>query len=181
MTTLVGYVSAHGSTRAIAERLAARLAEQGMAAEARAMSPLLAPGGYQAFVLGSAIHGGNWLPAAADFLRRHRAELAAHPVWLFGVSTVGERSSVFPPAVAERLRRITPLPPAVEEARDILRPRDYHSFAGVIDSSDWGLAGRVFMKSLGGRYGDHRNWGEIDEWAHRIGAELLGGAALAAG
>ncbi len=172
MNVLVGYASEHGSTRGIAERLAARLRERGLAAEASPLGPDTDPGRYQAYVLGSAIHSGDWLPEGAEFLRRNRSALRRCPVWVFSVSTVGERTSAFPPGVAARLRRILRLPAAVSAVADALRPRGYHAFAGVVVPDHWGLAGRVFMTGLGGRYGDHRDWDEVDEWAGGIAGSL---------
>lgn len=172
MRVLVGYAGRHGSTQDIAEQLASCLRDLGVPAHARLLGPATDPAGYDACVLGSAIHSGNWLPEAEEFLRRHAGALARHPVWLFSVCTVGERSSVFPPAVAARLRRVRQLPATVAAVASALRPRDHHAFAGVVVAADWGLAGRVFMTALGGRYGDHRNWREVVAWADRIAVEL---------
>ncbi len=168
MNVLVGYASEHGSTRGIAERVASRLRDRGLAAEARPLGPATDPGCYRACVLGSAIHSGDWLPEGAEFLRRNLSALARRPLWLFSVSTVGERSSAFPPAVAARMRRILRLPAAVSAVAGALHPRSHHAFAGVVAADDWGLAGRVFMTGLGGRYGDHRDWDEVAEWAGSI-------------
>jgi menaquinone-dependent protoporphyrinogen IX oxidase len=44
-------------------------------------------GRYDAAVLGSAVHGGRWLPAAAQFVERNAAVLHERPVWLFRVSS----------------------------------------------------------------------------------------------
>lgn len=172
MKVLVGYASEHGSTRGIGERIAQRLAARGIAAEARPLSTALDPAPYRAYVLGSAIHSGNWLPAGGEFLRRHRSALARCPVWLFSVSTVGETSSAFPPRVAARMRQVLRLPAAVATVADAVRPREHHRFAGVVLAEHWGMAGRVFMTGMGGRYGDHRDWADIDAWAEDIAAGL---------
>jgi menaquinone-dependent protoporphyrinogen oxidase len=172
MAVLVAHASTHGSTRDIAERIAARLGEQGLAAQARSVAEAGDLSGYDAFVVGSAIHRGQWLPEGAAFLDRGAAALASHPVWLFSVSTIGEASSAFPPRVARRLRAMRKAPAAVAAAAGQIRPRDHHTFAGVIQPGQWGLAGRVFLRALGGRSGDHRNWQEIDAWAMTIASQL---------
>jgi menaquinone-dependent protoporphyrinogen oxidase len=171
MDVLVGFVTEHGSTREIAERVAAVLSARGLAVRSEPLGPDLDPAGYEAYVLGSAIHSGDWLPEGGAFLRRHVSTLARRPVWLFSVSSVGERTSAFPPGIAARLRQVIRLPAAVT-AVATLRPRDHHAFAGVVRAEHWGLAGRVFMTGLGGRYGDHRDWDEIGDWAEGIAAEL---------
>lgn len=184
MDVLVGYASEHGSTRGIAQRLAARLGRYGLRAEACPLGPATDPGRYRACVLGSAIHSGDWLAPAGEFLRHHVSILASRPVWLFSVCTVGERTSAFPPPVAARLRQVLRLPAAVAAVAAAVRPRGHHRFAGVVVPEDWGLTGRVFMTGLGGSYGDHRDWDEIDAWADSIAADLVaavaGGAAHAA-
>jgi menaquinone-dependent protoporphyrinogen oxidase len=172
MVVLVAHASEHGSTREIAERVAARLGEQGLAAEARALADVTDLSRYDAFVVGSAIHDRDWLPAAAAFLTSNRVGLAAHPVWLFSVSAVGEGSSAFPSPVARRMRAKMQLPPAVAAVQDEIRPREHHAFAGVVRARQWGLPGRVFLVAFAGRFGDHRNWQEIDAWAMSIASQL---------
>ena len=172
MVVLVAHASEHGSTREIAERIAARLGEQGVAAQARPVADVTVLTGYDAFVVGSAIHGGDWLPAGAAFLDSNRAGLAGHPVWLFSVSTIGEQSSAFPPRVARWMRNMMKVPRAVTTVQGEIGPRDHHAFAGVILPGHWGLSGRVFLTGFGGRFGDHRNWQEIDAWAMSIAGEL---------
>jgi menaquinone-dependent protoporphyrinogen oxidase len=172
MAVLVAYASTHGSTKEIAERLAARLVEQGLAAQGRPAADVTDLSGYGAFVVGSAIHGGQWLPEGAALLDRGAAALARHPVWLFSVSTVGEASSAYPSRVAGRLRAMRNLPQAVATLADQVPPRAHHDFAGVIRPDHWGLGGRVFLRVLGGRFGDHRDWQEIDGWAMAIAGQL---------
>lgn len=172
MVVLVAHASEHGSTREIAERIAARLGEQGVAAQAHPVADVPVLTGYDAFVIGSAIHGGDWLPAGGAFLSSNRAALAKHPVWLFSVSTIGEQSSAFPPRVARWMRNMMKVPRAVTAVEDEVGPQDHHAFAGVILPGHWGFSGRVFLRGFGGRFGDHRNWQEIDAWAMSIAGKL---------
>nr|WP_236654713.1 flavodoxin domain-containing protein [Streptacidiphilus anmyonensis] len=85
MTVLVGYASAHGSTRGIAERLAERLSELGCPADAMPLDSDADPEAYAAVVLGSAVQSQRWLLAAEDFVRAHRDALAERPLWAFSV------------------------------------------------------------------------------------------------
>jgi menaquinone-dependent protoporphyrinogen oxidase len=172
MVVLVAHASEHGSTQQIAERIAARLGEQAFAAQARSVADVTAVAGYDAFVVGSAIHGGDWLPEGAAFLDSHRLALARHPVWLFSVSTIGEQSSAFPPRVARWMRNMMKVPRAVTTVETEVRQRDHHAFAGVIQPDHWGLSSRIFLRVFGGRFGDHRNWQEIDAWAMSIASGL---------
>jgi len=61
MTVLVAYASKHGSTQGIAERIAEKLRQLGIQAEARPLDEVSDPGNYEAFVIGSAIYYGSWM------------------------------------------------------------------------------------------------------------------------
>lgn len=127
---------------------------------------------YDGFVLGSAIHGGKWLPDAARFIDTHRADLSSRAVWLFGVSTLGDEESMFPPAVARRLRAMRKDTPEITAFRAAIGPRGHRNFAGAIAPSYWHAVGRTFFRATGGRYGDHRNWPAIDAWTDTIATVL---------
>lgn len=172
MVVLVAYATDHGSTRGVAERIANRLQLSGVDAEARAVAQALEVTTYEAVVLGSAIHGGKWLPAARQFADRNAALLRERPVWLFSVSTLGDDEGMFPPWVANRLRTWRQETPELAEIRQLLHPREHRNFAGAITRSQWSASGRAFFRASGGRYGDHRNWPAIDAWADLIAPQL---------
>ncbi len=181
MTVLIVHASDHGSTREMAERIAARLSEAGHTAEARSVEEAGDPSEYEAVVLGSAIHSQAWLPEATRYAKRHASVLAERPVWLFSVSLVGDTGSAFPAAVGKRLQKLKERrpPKAAVEIRDAIRPRGSRSFTGSIQPDHWGRLGRTVFKLLGGKWGDHRDWDEVEGWAQTIAGEL--GAAGADG
>ena len=127
---------------------------------------------YDAVVLGSAIHSQTWLPEAAAFVRRHADELVVSPLWLFSVSSVGDRGSFFAPAVARLMRRMRKETKEIAGFRHVLRIHDHRNFAGAIEPYHWSGAARVFFKLVGGRYGDHRDWADVNTWADGIADEL---------
>jgi menaquinone-dependent protoporphyrinogen oxidase len=172
MRVLVAYATDHGSTRGVADRIADRLRRNGADADACAVADVLGVSRYEAVILGSAIHGGRWLPSARQFADRNAASLRERPVWLFSVSTLGDEESMFPPWVADRLRALRKESPEIAELRRLLRPREHRNFAGAIARSHWPVTGRAFFLATGGRYGDHRNWPAIDAWADHIAAQL---------
>jgi len=172
MAVLVAYATDHGSTRGIAIRIADRLREQGIDANTRAVADVPEVSGYAAVVLGSAIHGGQWLPEARQFADRNAAPLRERPVWLFSVSTLGDQESMFPPRVANRLRALRKETPELTQLRRLLHPREHRNFAGAVTRSHWPATGRAFFRAAGGRYGDHRNWPAIDAWADLIASQL---------
>lgn len=180
MRVLVGYATAHGSTQGIAERIAQGLRRLAIAADVRPMAEVDDLSGYDAVVLGSAIHGGNWLPEGQQFIERQSGVLRTRPVWLFSVSTLGDEESMFHPRAAERLRRMRKETPELARFRKTIGPREHRNFAGMIRRSDWPATGRAFFRAMGGRYGDHRNWAAIDAWTEQI-VRALPGSPVPAG
>lgn len=169
---LIGYASAHGSTTAVATRIGDRLGAAGFEVDVRPVDEIDSVEGYQAMVLGSAIHNQKWLPPAVDFISAHASELAGRPVWLFSVCSLGETNSFFNERVARAMRRRRKEPAIVSEVRPGLDPRDHRHFAGAIERSHWSLVGNLFLRLIGGTYGDHRDLPDIDRWADGIAASL---------
>jgi menaquinone-dependent protoporphyrinogen oxidase len=160
---LVGYATANGSTAGIAERIAARLRASGCEVDCRPVGPELEVGGFDAIVLGSAVHNMAWLRPALDFL--HRIPETT-PTWFFSVGGVEPRGPV--------TRRLAGLEIArVEQGfAPAFRGRQHRLFAGVVRMAGLALWGRLFWRLIGGRDGDHRNWPAIDGWAAAIAAQL---------
>ncbi|MER7751923.1 flavodoxin domain-containing protein [Kitasatospora sp. NPDC097643] len=177
MRLFVGCASAHGSTTGIAERIAADLRGHGYEVVVSALSHAPDPSAFDAAVLGSAIHDGRWLPEAEEFVRRNADALAQRPVWLFSVSLVGERSSAFHPRMARRLRRMRArhLPEQAAPIRRAVRPLGEHDFAGAVEPGHWPVTGRLVFRLMGGRFGDHRDWAEVDDWGREIAQALAAG------
>lgn len=172
MDVLVAYASAHGSTREIAERIAARLTAQGCQAEIRPVTQIEDVSAYDAVVLGSAVHNRLWLPEATNFVQQNLDALAQRPVWLFSVGMLGDQGSAFSPALAGLLRTLRKGRDETASFKDRIHPRGCHAFAGVIQRDHIPLTGHLIFKAMGGYYGDHRNWQEIDAWADGIVQQL---------
>ncbi|KUO17820.1 flavodoxin domain-containing protein [Streptomyces dysideae] len=167
MHVLVGYATAHGSTRGVAERLAATLDRAGLKTDIRPLEAVDDADAYGAFVLGSAVHNQSWLDPAKGFVRDDLELLGSRPVWLFSVGMPG--------ALRGPWRRMGPL-----EAPAILRSlpaglsyRSHELFSGVILREHLPFGGRVGFRLMGGRYGDYRDWSAIAGWASRIATELV--------
>ena len=180
MAVLVGYASAHGSTRGIAERIAAQLGENGFAVAIRPVDEIDDVKEFDAVVVGSAIHDGAWLPEGSDFVHRHLTALATRPLWLFSVGLVGDSSSAFPGAVAAQLRALRRSPKEIAHFRKVTHALDHAEFAGAIQRDQWPRSDRVIFRGMRGRYGDHRDWDDIDAWTDEIVTGLRAAARAAA-
>jgi menaquinone-dependent protoporphyrinogen oxidase len=82
---LIAYATKHGSTREVADSLAAALGEHDLdvatlpAAQVDDLSP------YDGVVVGGSLYAGHWHPDALDFLKRHRGALEGVPVAVFAM------------------------------------------------------------------------------------------------
>jgi menaquinone-dependent protoporphyrinogen oxidase len=167
MHVLVTYVSPHGSTRGVAERIATRLRESAISVDCVPIHEATEVADYNAAVVGSAIHDQAWLPEASQFLTTRAAELLVRPVWLFSVGMPG--------ALARPLRKLAMRegPKAVAPFTAMVRPQGTRLFSGVVSKQHFPRVGRVVLRLMGGRYGDFREWPEIDAWAAEISGRLL--------
>lgn len=170
VNVLVAYATAHGSTKQVAEAIAERMRAANLVADVRAADDVADPSSYAAVILGSAVHNGRWLTPASTLLSELR-EHATRPLWVFSVCTVGETTSFLGPRVSRLARRRRKLPIDLTESEV-----PHRFFAGVIEKTHWNVAGRVFFVVTGGRYGDHRDWSDINRWADMIAADLTGEA-----
>ncbi|MFI7341277.1 flavodoxin domain-containing protein [Streptomyces sp. NPDC050085] len=166
MSVLIGCAGEHGSTVEVAERICARIAARGHPVDIQRFDKAPALDGRTAVVLGSAVHDGAWLPVAAGFVRDHRAELAGMPVWMFSVGMTGALRGP-----ARRLAERGEQQP-VAELVELIAPRGYRRFSGVVRPDHFGRGGRLMFTLGGGRYGDFRDWPAIDSWADTIADAL---------
>jgi menaquinone-dependent protoporphyrinogen oxidase len=86
-------------------------------------------------------------------------------VWLFSVGSFGDRHPIIGGLIKKE-------PKEISEFEQMLRPRDYRVFAGVIDLDHWPAWGRLLFKALGGHAGDNRQWPDIEAWAEEIAHQL---------
>jgi menaquinone-dependent protoporphyrinogen oxidase len=164
---LVAYATKHGATRGIADCIAEELRGAGLdvaIAEVREVRDL-AP--YDAVVLGSALYAGNWRSEAVAFVKRHRAELATRPVWLFSSGPLDTETD---PAAVEMTK-------SVAKATSRLAPVDHETFGGALLPGTPGFIEGLMLRN---RSGDFRDWEHVREWSRGIAAELKAGIVATA-
>jgi menaquinone-dependent protoporphyrinogen oxidase len=84
-TILVAYGTKHGSTREVAEAVAATLEERDLTVETHPAAFVDDLSAYAGVVVGGAIYMGRLHPDAMHFLEQHRSRLADLPVAIFGM------------------------------------------------------------------------------------------------
>ena len=132
MNVLVAYASRHGSTKGIAERIAADLRDAGLSADAEPVDQVHDLNRYDAFVIGGAAYMFHWLKEATNFVKRHHSLLSQRPVWLFSSGPLGTELMD-------------------EEGRDILeatKPREFDELSALIHPQEE----RVFFGARGPRH-----------------------------
>ncbi|WP_109522693.1 MULTISPECIES: flavodoxin domain-containing protein [Nocardia] len=161
------YATAQGSTRDIAEYIAAGLTARTAQVELADIEHAPELTRFDAVVLGSAVHDMDLLPEATSYVRNHREALANLRVWLFSVG--------LGPALRGPVGRIISriVPPKIAAVRDSVAPRDYRAFAGCYPRENVSLKARVLYRLMGGgRYGDLRDWAAIGAWVTAIADTL---------
>ena len=171
---LVSYASRFGSTRDVATRIADRLRVRGCEVRVCSVEDGVPVNGYDAVVLGSGVYDGSWTTDATASVRRQARDLAHKPVWLFSVGSFGDRHPVIG-------RLMLKEPKEIGEFEQLIHPRGYRVFAGVIDLEHWPTWARLLFRALGGRDGDNRSWPDIDGWADQIARALDRNTASANG
>jgi menaquinone-dependent protoporphyrinogen oxidase len=173
MRVLVVYASKYGSTKGIAERIAATLNESGQQAAAVAAAAAGRLVGYDAYVIGSAVYMFSWLKEATDFVHKNSELLSTKPVWLFSSGPIGSDTK---DAQGRDVREAT-VPKEIAEFKATIQPQDHHVFWGAFDHTKLNFTHRMVfalpaMKKLLVE-GDFRDWDEIDAWAKSIAAALV--------
>ncbi len=166
---LVAYASRGGSTAAVAEVMGRTLEEYGIAVDVRPVQEVTDVTPYWAVITGSAIHTGEWLPEAMDFVQRHQAGLNQRPFAAFLMCmAMSLKPGMLLGTVKNWMQPVRDLVPLVSEGY----------FAGVVDpeqvdfsSQDHSLFN--MMISLGiFREGDHRDWDALRAWTLETASTL---------
>jgi menaquinone-dependent protoporphyrinogen oxidase len=163
---LVVYATKHGSTREVADAVAARLRERGLDADCAPAADLQDPTLYSGVVVGGSLYMGRWHPDAVDFLRRHADALATMPVAVFALGPL-----TLKPAEVEGSRK--QLGRALARVREV-EPFSVAIFGGVVDPEKLRFPFNRMPAS------DARDWDAAHRWVDELAA-AFGKAATEAG
>ncbi len=155
---LVAYATTRGSTREVAEAVAATLRERGLTTTVRAADEVDDLGPYGGVVLGGALYMGRLHRDARRFLRRNRASLAALPFAVFGMGP-GELDEKSVGMSRKQLDR------ALAKTPDV-RPAAVAVFGGVIDPAKLRFPFNRMPRA------DARDWDAIHVWAEDVATAL---------
>jgi menaquinone-dependent protoporphyrinogen oxidase len=158
---LVASSSRHGATREISEAIARTLSDRGLVTHRACIEDVADVAGFDAAIIGSAVHEGQWLVPARRFVLDHAAELARIPTWLYSSGPVGD----------------PPVPPSGDEVDvapllEACAGRAHRVFGGRLDQAHLRPGERAFLVELRDVDGDYRDWDAITTWATEIADEL---------
>jgi menaquinone-dependent protoporphyrinogen oxidase len=157
-SVLVAYATKRGSTREVAEAVAATLGEQGLRVELQPAGEVKDVSCYDGVVLGGALYMGRWHGDARRFLMRHREALALLPVAVFGMGplTLAEKDVA---GSRRQLERALAKAPEVE-------PVSVAIFGAVVDPAKLRFPFSRMPAT------DARNWDAIHAWSDKVATEL---------
>ena len=174
MRVLVAYASALGSTREIAQHIADHMAVALGPVECRSVEEIESVSGYEAVVVGSAIHNQAWLAPALRFFEHQAQDLARRPVWAFSVGM----SDALPKPFRKRGALLQQQRLERSQFQDVPL-RGHKVFSGVYESGQMPAPLRFLFRLTGGRFGDFRDWAAVDGWTDGIAAQLARPASSA--
>jgi menaquinone-dependent protoporphyrinogen oxidase len=160
---LAAYVSKHGATKEMAERIAEVLRRSGLDVD------VSSPNGYadraagcDAVVFGSAVYFGSWPKKAIAFLHAWEKLAVAPPIWLFFSGPTGNAD---PKAQTMRGQGI---PERQRHVIERIKPRDIAFFRGKIDAAQLNFLESWALRNVKAPLGDFRDWDAISSWATTI-------------
>jgi menaquinone-dependent protoporphyrinogen oxidase len=157
---LVAYATSAGSTVDVAAAIGESLGNRGFAVDVKPLKDDPDPGGYHYVILGSAIHGANWLPEAVQYVQKHQSVFKQKAVGLFCVHimNLGEDEK----SRKNRLAYLNAIRPLVNcQAEAFFAGR-----ADMINQSSFAQWIYRFFKI--GPEGDCRDWNKIRGWADSL-------------
>lgn len=170
MKVLLGYASAHGSTAEIALKMQEILKAHNLDVDVRSVEEVDALTGYDAFIGGTAVQGGFWLPPMSRFVQKHRESIARMPFYFFVTCIRVLEADAQEHVNAHYLRR------DLLQAMNVRRAK---AFAGrlLLNQIDWNerwtLALQYDGRLTAEHYnGDYRDWLAISRWTETVASEL---------
>ena len=154
---LVTYSTKYGSTKEVAEAVAAAMQEAGALVETRPMRDVPSLDAYDGLVLGTALYMGSMHADARRFLSTHRAALAARPAALFILGPVQKIEKDWDGARQQLKKQLAKYPWFTPVSAEIL--------GGAFDPKKLGFPLTLIPALRKMPPNDCRDWQAIGAWA----------------
>lgn len=166
---LIAYTTRYGSTREVAEAIAATLQENGLQIELQPMRKVQVIENVQAVILGAPIYIGNLQKDFGQFLNRHQQVLTGLPVGVFALGPISEDEKEWAETRTQLEKTLEKYP--------WFKPAAVELFGGKYDPAKLRFPDNLLLKfpasplhDLPAR--DVRNWDAIQDWAKQFAAAL---------
>ncbi len=156
---LLAYATRYGSTKEVAETVAAELHKAGNKVDIQPAQDVKCLDGYEAVVLGAAIYSTRWHPEAHAFLVRHRQSLEKLPVVIFALGPLTGDETAMQNSRRQLDHDLANYP--------WLKAVTLKLFVGKMDPSKLDFFNRLFTTAS-----DNRDWSVIRNWANALPAKL---------
>jgi menaquinone-dependent protoporphyrinogen oxidase len=157
-SVLVAYATKEGSTKEVAEAIAAHLAAHDLELTVAPAGEVTELAGYDRVVLGGSLYMGRWHADARNFLKRHRQALSAIPLAVFAMGPLTmEEADVA--GSRKQLDHALAKTPDVELVSVAI-------FGGVVDP------GKLHFPFNHMPASDARDWEAIRAWADELAESL---------
>jgi menaquinone-dependent protoporphyrinogen oxidase len=165
---MVAYATRYGSTREVAEAVAAVLREEGFEADLQLARKVGALNGHRALVVGAPLYLGSWHKEALRLLARQQAAVRAGRVAVFALGPIQDNREEVQAARAQ-LRK------ALDSSR--LEPLALEVFGGRYDPAKLRIGDRILVRLPasplhGLPASDARDWPAIRAWARELAGSL---------
>lgn len=152
---LVAYATRYGSTREVAEAIAAALREEGAAVDLMRADEVTDTAPYTMVVIGSPVYAGKWLDDALKMVTRHQEALSRVRVALFAVGILIAEDT---PENRQKLKA------ALDPVVQVVTPVSIGLFAGKLDAKALSFPLRMMLKVMKTPEGDYRDMDAIRRW-----------------
>lgn len=161
MRIVVIPASKHGGTAEMGRAIADTLRNRGFEVDVSQPEHMLDLSPYGAHIIGSAVYLGDWLDRASRFVEKNQEALRQKPTWLFSSGPLGPARPDVPvnSDVVDRLMNLS-------------GAQEHRLFSGRLNTGQLSRTERFIAKWVGATDGDHREWGEIEDWANTIADEM---------
>lgn len=155
---LVAYATYAGSTADVATAIGKTLGDRGFSVDVKPVQEKPPVDGYQAVLIGSAVHNGNCLPEAVDFVKTNQQALGRVPVALFTVhiTNLGDDKK----SQKNRLAYLDAVRPLIQPVAEVF-------FAGKFDRRGAALLLPGWLARVVPTL-DFRDWKKIRAWAQTV-------------
>jgi menaquinone-dependent protoporphyrinogen oxidase len=161
---LVGYATRSGSTREVAEAVAASFRDNGREVDLRPIREVRSLDGYHALVLGAPLYMFHWHKDALGFLSRHKAAVEKVPAAVFALGPFHDEEKEWSEVRAELDKELAKLPWFAPVTRQV--------FGGKFDPADLRFPMNLVPAMKKMPVSDIRDWAAIRTWAGALAAKL---------